>query len=127
MISNDTITSETFNSGLENLKVSIERQIVQLGHQLNEIKTETRTTNDNVLVNTTKIEMLQHSFYWGFAIIAFVVTFVGFLLMLAPTILEFFRQKLQQLKNNQSYATPEQVQIMIDKSLSKVLETLKAK
>ena len=123
MISNDIVTPSALNA----VKVSIEGQIINLGEQLNEIKTEIRATNDNVLVNTTKIEMLQHSFYWGFAIIAFVVAFVGFMLMLAPTILEFFRQKLQQPKDSQAYVTPDEVQVMIDKSLAKVIETLKTK
>ena len=123
MISNDIVTPSALNA----VKVSIEGQIINFGEQLNEIKTEIRATNDNVLVNTTKIEMLQHSFYWGFAIIAFVVAFVGFMLMLAPTILEFFRQKLQQPKDSQTYVTPDEVQVMIDKSLAKVIETLKTK
>lgn len=43
------------------------------------LQTQIQAVDANVQVNAAKIEMLQHTFYWGFAILAFIAAFVPFL------------------------------------------------
>ena len=64
------ITVEMFNRGMTDLK--------------SDLKSEIRVIQDNVLVNTAKIDMLQHTQNIWFMVIAVVVALVGFLITLAP-------------------------------------------
>ena len=87
MTSNDNqqyITVELFNSKMETFITQIRLDNEQLRNELNskidsvrsELKAEIQSVATQVQVNTAKIEMLQHTFYWGFAILAFIVAFV---------------------------------------------------
>lgn len=76
MTSNDNqqyITVELFNSKIETLIAQIKLSNEQLR---NEIRSEIQAVSTQVQVNSAKIEMLQHTFYWGFAILALIVAFV---------------------------------------------------
>lgn len=69
MTSNDNmqyVTVEMFREGISELKTEIRG----VSGQVNELKAEIRVLEREVAVNSAKIEMLQHTFYWGLGIIA---------------------------------------------------------
>lgn len=87
MTSNDNqqyITVELFNSKMEAFIAQIRLDNEQLRNEINskidsvcnELRAEFQSIATQVQVNTAKIEMLQHTFYWGFAILAFIAAFV---------------------------------------------------
>ena len=98
MTSNDNqqyITVELFNSKMETFIAQIKLDNEQLRNEMNskidgvqnglraEIQTgfatlhsEIQSVAAQVQVNSAKIEMLQHTFYWGFAILAFIAASV---------------------------------------------------
>ncbi|MBQ7216499.1 MAG: hypothetical protein IJS39_11015 [Synergistaceae bacterium] len=91
MTSNDNpqyITVELFNSKMETFITQIRLDNEQLRNELNSkiesVRNELNSKIDSVQaslhteiqVNSAKIEMLQHTFYWGFAILALIVAFV---------------------------------------------------
>ena len=87
MTSNDNqqyITVELFNSKMETFITQIRLDNEQLRNELNskidsvrnELRAEIQSVAAQVQVNAAKIEMLQHTFYWGFAILAFIAAFV---------------------------------------------------
>ena len=87
MTSNDNqqyITVELFNSKMETFITQIRLDNEQLRNEMNskidsvrnELRAETQSVAAQVQVNTAKIEMLQHTFYWGFAILDFIAAFV---------------------------------------------------
>ena len=87
MTSNDNqqyITVELFNSKMETFIAQIKLSNEQLRNELNskidsvqsELRAEIQAVATQVQVNSAKIEMLQHTFYWGFAILALIVAFV---------------------------------------------------
>ena len=76
MTSNDNqqyITVELFNSKMETFITQIRLDNEQLR---NELRAEIQSVAAQVQVNSAKIEMLQHTFYWGFAILAFIAAIV---------------------------------------------------
>ena len=98
MTSNDNqqyITAELFNSKMETFIAQIKLDNEQLRNELNSkidvvqngfraefqtgfatLHSEIQSVAAQVQVNSAKIEMLQHTFYWGFAILAFIAAFV---------------------------------------------------
>ena len=67
------ITIELFNSKMETFITQIR---LDNEHLRNELRLEIQTVSAQVQVNSAKIEMLQHTFYWGFATLALIVAFV---------------------------------------------------
>ena len=87
MISADNqqyITVELFNSKMETFLAQIKLGNEQLRNELNakidekfgQLHAEIQAVAVQTQVNAAKIEMLQHTFYWGFAILAFIAAFV---------------------------------------------------
>lgn len=87
MISADNqqyITVELFNSKMETFLTQIKLGNEQLRNELNakidekfgQLHAEIQAVAVQTQVNVAKIEMLQHTFYWGFAILAFIAAFV---------------------------------------------------
>ena len=72
------ITVEMFNRGMTDLKAEI------------------RVIQDNVLVNTAKIDMLQHTQNIWFMVIAVVVALVGFLITLAPMFRDIYKDSRKE-------------------------------
>ena len=100
------ITVELFNSKMETFITQIKLDNEQLRNELNSkidnvrnelnskidstqaelraemqagftyLHNEVQAVSAQVQVNSAKIEMLQHTFYWGFAILALIVAFV---------------------------------------------------
>ena len=97
----NVVTVEMFNAGIEGLKSEIRRG-------KDELRTEIR-------LNARDTEHLQTLIYWVFALMAIFVAFVGFLITLAPTILEFYKAKQQK------FVTPEQVKEIVDNAIADAL------
>ena len=78
------ITVELFNSKMETFLTQIKLGNEQLRNELNakidekfgQLHAEIQSVAVQTQVNAAKIEMLQHTFYWGFAILAFIAAFV---------------------------------------------------
>ena len=94
MTSNDNqqlVTVEVYNSGINKL----EKQVIQLGEQMNvsfrELKNEIQTVNNNVLINTARIEDQKDFMSSGFTIIAIVIALVAIMTTLAPMFRDMYR------------------------------------
>ena len=94
--SDNFVTVDLFNAGIR------------------EIKSEIREVRYENQLNGAKMDWMQTSIYWGFAIIAFVVTFVA---IFVPS---FKRGKSEK---NEEALTTEKVQSMIDDAISRALLT----
>lgn len=71
------ITVELFNSKMETFIAQIRLDNERLRNELNsKIDSVQASLHSEIQVNSAKIEMLQHTFYWGFAILALIVAFV---------------------------------------------------
>ena len=100
MISGDNVlTVELFNYGIAEIKSEIQG-----------LKAQVVALDKNVAVNSAKIEMLQHTFYWGFGIMALVIALIP-----------YFRRERKE--NQAQELTPEKVQSMIDEAISRRLLT----
>ena len=75
MTSNDAVIAEKsevltvseFRSGISSIRAEI-----------GELRAEIRVLERDLAVNTAKVEMLQHTFYWGLGIIAIVVALIPY-------------------------------------------------
>ena len=117
MISNDN--QQYLNVDKFNAKMDVMIANIQLANEKlhNEIHNEIQDVKSEVKANSTQIADLQHSVYWGFAIIAVIIALVGFIVSLAPAFLEF-------LKNKKTYTTAEQVQEIVDKAIAKAFSSI---
>ena len=95
---NNFLTVEAFNSGIAELKT--------------ELKSEIRDVRYETAMNGAKIDWMQTSIYWGFAIIAFVVTFVA---IFVPYL------KREKEEKKEPELTVSKVQSMIDEALARAL------
>ena len=110
MASNDVkqdsnvLTVEIFNAGIAELRT----EIGALKNEITDVKT-------NVAVNSAKIEMLQSSINWGFAIMAIVVAFVA---IFTP----FFKR--EKIEKKEPELTVAKVQSMIDEALARAMPSM---
>ena len=107
---------EIFKSGLDDLKFYIDTRISDVNKQLGEIKIEIRTINDNVLVNSAKIDAQRDFMSIGLV----VITLVGFIVTLAPMFRDFHRDA-KTARYHDDKLTVEKVQLMIDEAIAKNL------
>lgn len=94
MISNDSqqyLTVDIFNSRMDTFLSQIRLENEKLR---GELKAEILDVRAEVRVNSAKIDMLQHTFYWGFGIMTLVITFVAFLV-------PYFRREHKQKATEQ--------------------------
>ena len=71
MISNDSyITIEMFNNGIHEIKAEFQQF-------RDEFKAEIKVVEDQLMLQNAKIDWLQHSVYWGFAIIGIVIALIS--------------------------------------------------
>ncbi len=68
----DSVQS-SLHSEIQGVQTSLHSEIQGVQASLH---TEIQALSTQVNVNSVKIEMLQHTFYWGFAILALIVAFV---------------------------------------------------
>ena len=104
---------EIFRSGLEDLKYYIDGRI-------SEVKAEIRTVNENVLVNSARIESQRDFMSIGFTIMAVVIALVGFVITLAPMFREMYRDARQAKR--ESALTRSEVEEMISDAISRTLK-----
>ena len=138
MTSNDTqqqISVELFNSKFDNLITQIQLGNEKLRNDLNskidsgisglrsefqtsfsELHNEIRVVDTNVKVNSAKIEMLEHTFYWGFALMTLIIAIVA---VFVPYLLHERKDKNQEA-SIQPALTEEKVHEMIQSALSKI-------
>ncbi len=112
MTSNDNqqyLTVELFNSRMDTLLTQIRFENEKLR---SELKAEIQDTRSVSLVNSAKIEMLEHTFYWGFGIMTIVIAIVA---ILVPYLLILRKEK--QHEHNQPVLTEHKVQDMIAQAL----------
>ena len=105
MISNDSqqyLTVDIFNSRMDTFLSQIRLENEKLRGELKaEIQAVRADLHAKILdvraegrVNSAKIDMLQHTFYWGFGIMTLVITFVAFLV-------PYFRREHKQKATEQ--------------------------
>ena len=102
------VTVEMFNDGM----AAVNQRLDKIDQTLTEMRSEIRVLDRNVAVNGARIEMLQHTFYCGLAIIAIAAA-------LAPL---FKREKTEK---PQPEVTRSDVQAMIDAAISRALNANK--
>ena len=136
MISNDNqqyITIELFNSKMEAFTAQIRLGNEQLRNELNAkidgvqsnlrsemqtgfsaLQTQIQAVDANVQVNAAKIEMLQHTFYWGFAILAFIAAFVPL----------FRRERKEKIQEDEQPVTRANVIEIVNEAVAQALKNL---
>ena len=85
------------------------------------VKAQVQTLDKSVAVNTAKIEMLSHTFYWGFAILAIVVALVPYFYK------ERKEEKQQKEEKSQNILSKQEVQDMINSSITRTVDEAVAK
>ncbi len=128
MTSNDNLILEyrlsqsELTRKIEVLANNIERRFDDLDRKIETVdrKLEALTVQvqNNFDYQNMRMESIQTSVYWGFALITFFIAVVGVIVALAPSILEIFRSR----RKEHDYVTSEQVQEIVDRSISKTLD-----
>ena len=114
MTSNDHqqyLTVELFNSKIDTLMAQISLENEKLH---SELKAEIQDVRSISLVNSAKIEMLQHIFYWGFGIMTVVIAIIA---VLVPYLFRERKEKKQE-QTQQQFTTHSEVKDMISQALS---------
>ena len=129
MISNDNqqyITIELFNAKMDTLLTQIQLNNEKLRSELrsefqseisalrSDMHTGFLTLQTQTQVNSAKIEMLQHTFYWGFGIMTIVIALIT---IFVPSLSQHFKQKDKGEKLSEQTLTREDVQDMISQAL----------
>lgn len=114
---------EIFRSGLDDLKYYIDTRISESEKRTNEqfveLRAEIRTAQDNVLVNSAKIDAQRDFMSIGFTIMAVVIALIGFVITLAPMFRDIYKDAKQARRDN--IITVEKIQGMIDSSIAKAM------
>lgn len=135
MTSNDSqqyLTVELFRAEMDTLKAQIQIENEKLRAELkseiqgvrtdlhseiqgirSELKAEIQDVRAISLVNSAKIDMLQHTFYWGFAIMTVVIAIVA---VIVPYFL--LNRKEKQQEHKQTVLTEQRVQDIVAQALS---------
>lgn len=114
-----------FRSRLEDLKYYIDGRFSEVDRQIHEVRTELRKVNENVLVNTAKIESQGDFMGIGFTIMAVVIALMSFVVTLAPMFREMYKDAKKVSMRNPSEdtkLTAERIQNMIDISIAKAMK-----
>ena len=137
MTSNDNqqyLTVEMFNSKMDTLLTQIrlenEKLRTELKAEISDVRSDLHAeiqavrsdlhaeildVRADVRVNSAKIEMLQHSLYWGFAIMTLVITFV------AVIIPYFWRERKQKApETTQTSLTEDRVKELISQAITSI-------
>ena len=133
------LTIELFNSKMETFMAQIKLGNEQLRNELNskidsvqsalnsKIDSVKSDLHTEIRINSTKTEMLEHTFYWGFGIMTLVITFVA---VFVPYFIREHNVKKQEEAKNQNALSEQKVQDMItktvDEAVAKALRNLGA-
>ena len=119
MTSNDQqqyLTVDMFNSRMDTLMAQIRLENEKLRSELRtEFQAGFATLQTQTQVNSAKIEMLQHTFYWGFAIMTVVIAIIA---VIVPYFL-IHRKEKQQEQTQTQFTTRNEVQDIVAQALSK--------
>lgn len=110
---NNYVTVEIFDAAMNEIRTEFK----EIRAELKEIRAEVRAIERTVDKNTVRIDELKNFSGLGFTLLSGVIAFVGCVVTLAPSLLEYFKYKREQKKNDA--LTPEKVQRMIDASMKK--------
>ena len=115
------VTVETFNDGI----ARIERRLDRIDNTLAGIQTEIRAMDRRVEINTVKIDELHYFMGIGFAVMAVVVAFVGFVITLAPMFRDMYHDRKQanseRVKQDVLDTVRGEMRSMIDEAISRAL------
>ena len=110
---NEKLSNELHNE-IKSVKTELHNEIqgvkAELRAEIQEVKVETR-------MNTQQTADLQTSVYWGFALMTIFIALSGFMISLAPTFLEHFREKQKSKK----YVTHDEVKDIVGDAVEKAL------
>ena len=81
--------SQNFRSGIDGLKIYIDGRLIETEKRLDVL-------DRKIEINATKIDMLQHFQTIGFTVMGAVIGFAVLILGVAPAILDVFRDKRQE-------------------------------
>ena len=115
MTSNDKqafLTKEVFEAKMDAFMATIRLENEKLRSQLH---SEIKVVESEVRVNSAQISDLQHSVYWGFAILGITITIAIFL--------KGEKDKTEK-KEKKTYVTVEQVQEIVDKAITKAFSAI---
>ena len=117
MMSSDV---EIFRSDLEDLKYYIDRRMSEVNKRFDEMRAEIRTLNENVLVNSTKVDAYRDFMSIGFTIMTVIIGFFGFLVTIALMLREMYRDRKRE--KTEEILTRSEVQEMITEAISQALK-----
>ena len=116
---------EIFKSGLDDLKYYIDGRVSEVekhvNGQLDEMRAEMRTVNENVLLNSAKIDAYRDFMSVGFTINTVIIGFFGFLVTVAPMLREMYRDRKRE--KTEERLTRSEVQEMITEAISRTLKS----
>ncbi|MBQ3646280.1 MAG: hypothetical protein IJQ47_01005 [Synergistaceae bacterium] len=108
-----SVKTELHNE-IQGVKTELHNEIqgvkAELHAEIQDVKVETR-------MNTQQTADLQTSVYWGFALMTIFIALSGFMISLAPTFLEHFREKQKSKK----YVTHDEVKDIVGYAVEKAL------
>ena len=106
------LTVDMFNAKMDAFMATIQLENEKLRSQLH---SEVKAVETKVTINSAQISDLQHSVYWGFAILGIIITLAIF----------FKGEKTEKKeKEKKTYATVEQVQEIVDKAIAKAFSSI---
>ena len=115
------LTVEMFNSKMETFLTQIRLENEKLRSELRtEFQAGFATLQTQTQVNSAKIEMLQHTFYWGFGIMTVVIALITIFIPY------FRREHKERQQEEQSVLTEHRVQDMISQALADFISRSKA-
>lgn len=94
------------------LKADIQGVRSEIQGLRSELKGEIQAVQSEVRVNSARLDMLEHTFYWGFAIMTVVIAIVA---VFVPYFLSVRKEKQQE---TQTVLTEDRVQDMISQALA---------
>ena len=104
------LTVDMFNAKIDAFMATIQLENEKLRSQLH---SEVKAVETKVTINSAQISDLQHSVYWGFAILGIIITLAI-----------FFKSEKTEKKEKKTYATVEQVQEIVDKAIAKAFSSI---
>lgn len=123
---------EIFKSGLEDLKYYIDGRVSEvetnfgkrfdvIESNLGEIKATLTEMRYELRQQEHDMNHMQTTVYWGFAIMALVIAFIGCVITLAPMLREMYQDRKRE-KTEESL-TRSEVQEMITEAISRTLKS----
>lgn len=120
-MSSEDVILDVLKSEINGLKVYVDGRLLQTESKIAELRAEMRTMNENVLVNSAKIEAYRDFMSIGFTIMTVIIGFFGFLVTIAPMLREMYRDRKRE--KTEERLTRSEVQEMITAAISRTLNS----